>query len=152
MMDNPRTRGYYGGITSGPVFKAIAERIVNSSSKISRTVVAQRDPSRDRVLSVPDMRSMQPEFARRMLSSMGLKGRTYGKGSIIVRQTPEAGRPAADQGCHQARVRRVLAGSPRLTGRSIGTGKRGRTVQAYRSPEKPNRSAATHTNRRMSGV
>ena len=97
MMDNPRTRGYYGGITSGPVFKAIAERIVNSSSKISRTVVAQRDPSRDRVLSVPDMRSMQPEFARRMLSSMDLKGRTYGKGSIIVRQTPEAGRPA-DEG------------------------------------------------------
>ncbi len=94
MMDNPRTRGYYGGTTSGPIFRAIAERIVNSSSKISRTVVAQRDPSRDRVLSVPDMRSMQPEFARQMLSSMGLKGRTFGQGSIIVRQTPEAGRPA----------------------------------------------------------
>ncbi|MEK6649472.1 MAG: penicillin-binding transpeptidase domain-containing protein [Bacteroidota bacterium] len=94
MMDNPRTRGYYGGITSGPVFRAIAERIVNSSSRISRTVVAQRDPQRNRILSVPDVRSMQPEFARQMLSSMGLKGRTYGTGPLVVRQTPEAGRPA----------------------------------------------------------
>lgn len=94
MMDNPRTRGYYGGITSGPIFRAIAERIVNSSSKFSRTVVAQRDPQRDRILSVPDVRSMQPEFARQLLSSIGLKGRAYGTGSLVVRQTPEGGRPA----------------------------------------------------------
>lgn len=94
MMDNPRTRGYYGGITSGPIFRAIAERIVNSSSRISRSVMTQRDPHRDRVLSVPDVRSMQPEFARQMLASMGLKGRLYGDGPVIAKQTPEAGHPA----------------------------------------------------------
>jgi membrane peptidoglycan carboxypeptidase len=94
MMDNPRTRGYYGGSTSGPVFRAIAERIVNASSRISRTVLTQRDPLRDRVLSVPDVRSMQPEFARQMLESLGLKGRTYGQGPLVAKQTPEAGHAA----------------------------------------------------------
>jgi cell division protein FtsI (penicillin-binding protein 3) len=94
MMDNPRKRGYYGGVTSGPIFRAIAERIVNSSSRISRSVMAQRDPYRDRVLSVPDVRSMQPEFAKQMLASMGLKGRIFGDGPVIAKQTPEAGHPA----------------------------------------------------------
>ncbi len=94
MMDNPRTRGYYGGVTSGPIFRAIAERIVNSSSRISRSVMTQRDPMRDRMISTPDVRSMQPEFAQQMLASMGLKGRVYGQGSLVVKQTPEAGHPA----------------------------------------------------------
>ncbi|MCU0454247.1 MAG: penicillin-binding transpeptidase domain-containing protein [Bacteroidetes bacterium] len=94
MMDNPRTRGFYGGVTSGPIFRAIAERIVNSSSRISRSVMTQRDPHRDRVLSVPDVRSMQPEFARQMLASMGLNGRVFGDGAVIAKQIPEAGHPA----------------------------------------------------------
>jgi cell division protein FtsI (penicillin-binding protein 3) len=94
MMDNPRRRGYYGGVTSGPIFRAIAERIVNSSSRISRSAMAQRDPHRDRLLSIPDVRSMQPEFAKQMLASMGLKGRVFGDGPVIAKQTPEAGHPA----------------------------------------------------------
>lgn len=93
MMDNPRTRGYYGGITSGPVFRTIAERIVNTSSRISRTVMTQRDPLRERRIIVPDVRMMPPPFAARMLASIGIEGRTFGKGSLVVKQTPEPGAP-----------------------------------------------------------
>ena len=93
MMDNPRRRGYYGGITSGPVFRAIAERIINGSSRMSRTVASQRDPSRDKTVTAPDVRMMRVEFAKRMLASLGLTGRTYGAGPLVVRQTPDAGKP-----------------------------------------------------------
>jgi cell division protein FtsI (penicillin-binding protein 3) len=92
MMDNPRKQGYYGGITSGPIFRAIAGRVVNSSAKISRTIATGRDPMRPRSISVPDVRQMQPEVAQNMLTSLGLTVKAYGTGSLVVRQKPDPGK------------------------------------------------------------
>jgi cell division protein FtsI (penicillin-binding protein 3) len=91
MMDNPKTRGYYGGITSGPVFRAIAERVITTSYKFSRTAIVQ-EPVTNGTVSVPDIRMLQPSLAKRMLSTYGLNGQVFGTGTIVMRQAPEPGK------------------------------------------------------------
>jgi len=91
MMDNPRTKGYYGGITSGPVFRAIAERVIATSYKFSRTAIAQ-EPAINGTISVPDVRMIQPALAKKMLSNYGLNCQTFGTGTMVIRQTPEPGK------------------------------------------------------------
>ncbi|MBP9211966.1 MAG: penicillin-binding protein 2, partial [Bacteroidetes bacterium] len=44
MMENPRAGGYYGATASAPVFKAIADRIINNSGLIVGTVAAVQAP------------------------------------------------------------------------------------------------------------
>ena len=94
MMNNPRSRGYYGGSTSGPVFRGIAQRIFNTSSRFSRTPVAQADRTiqRPEEISVPDLRTLQRSIAEKMLQARGLKSQFFGKGDVVVRQSPEPGR------------------------------------------------------------
>ncbi|MGD1046096.1 MAG: penicillin-binding transpeptidase domain-containing protein [Bacteroidota bacterium] len=91
MMDNPRTKGYYGGSTSGPVFRSIAERVIMTSYKFSRTVIAQESTINGTV-SVPDVRMLQPSLAKKMLSSYGLNSQTFGTGTMVMKQTPEPGK------------------------------------------------------------
>jgi cell division protein FtsI/penicillin-binding protein 2 len=91
MMDNPKTRGYYGGITSGPVFRSIAERVIATSYKFSRTAIAQ-DPEVQGTISVPDVRMLQPLLAKKMLSTYGLNCQTFGTGALVIKQTPEPGK------------------------------------------------------------
>ena len=91
MMDNPRARGYYGGITSGPVFRAIAERMLNISSRFSRTAIAQTSHSPDEVI-VPDVRTLQKTLANKILDTHQLKSQFLGKGDIVIRQSPEPGK------------------------------------------------------------
>ena len=91
MMDNPRMRGYYGGITSGPVFRAIAERVIATSYKYSPALAARTEQeSTSRI--VPDVRMLQPSVAEKMLTGCGLQCRTFGKGAIVARQMPEPGK------------------------------------------------------------
>ncbi len=94
MMDNPRERGYYGGITSGPIFRAIAGRVANTSARISRTIVTTRDPLEERTTAVPDVRNMQPEVATGMLTNLGLTVRLFGEGELVIRQKPDPGQHA----------------------------------------------------------
>jgi cell division protein FtsI (penicillin-binding protein 3) len=91
MMDNPKTRGYYGGITSGPVFRSIAERVIATSDKFSRTVLAH-EPATNGTISVPDVRMLQPLLAKKMLANYGLNCQTFGTGTLVVKQTPEPGK------------------------------------------------------------
>jgi cell division protein FtsI/penicillin-binding protein 2 len=91
MMDNPRTKGYYGGSTSGPVFRSIAERVISTSYKFSRTTIAQ-EPVLNGTISVPDVRMLQPSLAKKMLSSYGINCQTFGTGTMVIKQTPEPGR------------------------------------------------------------
>ena len=91
MMDNPRTKGYYGGRTSGPVFRSIAERIITTSYKFSRTAIAQ-EPAINGTVSVPDVRMLQPLLAKKMLLSYGLNCQTFGTGAIVIKQMPEPGK------------------------------------------------------------
>jgi cell division protein FtsI (penicillin-binding protein 3) len=91
MMDNPRVNGYYGGTTSGPIFHAIAERIITTSYKFSRTAIAQ-EPNQNGSIAVPDVRMLQPLLAKRILEGCGLNSQTFGSGTIVLRQSPEPGK------------------------------------------------------------
>jgi cell division protein FtsI/penicillin-binding protein 2 len=91
MMDNPRTRGYYGGSTSGPVFRAIAKRVIATSFKFSRTAIAQIPNSNDTV-AVPDVRMIQPALAKKILAGCGLTCQVFGKGQMVLKQLPVPGK------------------------------------------------------------
>lgn len=91
MMDNPRTRGYYGGSTCGPIFCSIAKRIVRTSSKFTQTMIAQGPNSNDNI-TVPDVRMLQPNVAAKVLAGWGLNYQIFGKGIMVVKQSPEAGK------------------------------------------------------------
>lgn len=91
MMDNPKSKGYFGGSTSGPVFRSIAERVITTSYKFSRTTIAQ-EPAINGTVSVPDIRMLQPLLAKKMLSTYGLNCQTFGTGSMVIKQTPEPGK------------------------------------------------------------
>jgi len=89
MLDNPRSVGYYGGITAGPVFRRIAERIVQTSSRYSgqRTVIAARQEE----ATVPDLRNLQPAIATKILEGNGLGYEVFGSGELVVKQSPNPG-------------------------------------------------------------
>lgn len=90
MMDNPRSRGYYGGATSGPIFRSIAERVLQTSSRFFRP--PSPDAREDRqTLIVPDVRSIQRTVAEKILDAQGLRAEAYGSGDFVVRQSPDPG-------------------------------------------------------------
>ncbi len=92
MMDNPRAKGYYGGITSGPVFRAIAERIINTSSRFSPSPKIPQGDLKLAGVTVPDVQNLQVNIANKILEGHGLKAETFGKGTVVVRQAPEPGK------------------------------------------------------------
>ncbi len=91
MLDNPRARGYYGGETSGPIFKAIAERIVHSSWKFSHPLMTQELNTETKNVAIPDVRTLDATIAEKILKSHGLVVKTFGKGDVVIRQSPEPG-------------------------------------------------------------
>ncbi len=90
MLDNPKARGYYGGTTSGPIFRAIAERIIASSYKFSKTYIASESGNEN--ITVPDVRMIQSTLAKRILENCGLNCQIFGTGAIVVKQSPEPGK------------------------------------------------------------
>jgi len=91
MMDNPRAHGYYGGETSGPIFRAIAERIVHSSWRFSHPLMTQEPSVEDTTVSVPDVRTINLTIAEKILEGHGLEVKTFGKGDVVFRQSPDPG-------------------------------------------------------------
>jgi beta-lactam-binding protein with PASTA domain len=91
MMDNPRARGYYGGVTSAPIFRAVAERVLHTSSRFQRS--AQPDPVApgEETLVVPDVRNIKTVVAERILRGQGLSPENFGTGEYVIRQSPEPG-------------------------------------------------------------
>jgi membrane peptidoglycan carboxypeptidase len=91
MMDNPQGGSYYGGTVSAPVFRAIADRIINTSGRFTKTPQPKDQQPRNGI-TVPDVRTLQLNIASRLLESHGLKCQTVGTGDIVVRQVPEPGK------------------------------------------------------------
>lgn len=90
MLDNPKAQGYYGGVTAGAVFRKIAERVVQTSSRFSLPTSVLTAHSND-VLTVPDVRNLQPAIAVRMLETTGFRYELFGSGEIVIRQSPDPG-------------------------------------------------------------
>jgi cell division protein FtsI (penicillin-binding protein 3) len=91
MMDNPQGGSYYGGSVSAPVFRAIADRIINTSGRFTKTSQPKDEQSKNGI-TVPDVRTLQINIASRLLESHGLKCQTVGTGDIVVRQVPQPGK------------------------------------------------------------
>lgn len=92
MLDKPRARGYYGGLTSAPVFRAIAERIVNTTGRFTKTPQPREHSQPENGISVPDVRTLQVMIATKILEGQELKGQMIGTGDIVVRQIPDPGK------------------------------------------------------------
>lgn len=91
MIDNPRAGNYYGGATSAPIFRAIAERIINTTGRFSKKPQPSEEQPPKNGISVPDVRTLQILVASRLIESHGLRSKAIGTGDIVVRQVPEPG-------------------------------------------------------------
>lgn len=91
MMENPRARGYYGGVTSAPIFRAVAERVLQTSPRFQRTTMATATPDDEKRITVPDVRSITHTVASQILKSQGLEPQWSGGGTVVLRQSPEPG-------------------------------------------------------------
>ncbi|MBI4418437.1 MAG: PASTA domain-containing protein [Ignavibacteriales bacterium] len=107
MMENPRARGYYGGATSGPIFRAVAERVLQTSSKFQRPPHTGL-PEDERTIIVPDVRTITHTVADRILRGQGLTTELYGRGRYVLRQSPEPG----SRTTHGAVIKLVLRDEP----------------------------------------
>jgi cell division protein FtsI (penicillin-binding protein 3) len=117
MMDNPRGVNYTGGTTSAPVFHAIAERVISTSSILapapSVPVIAKNgkegendlpqaagtkrmtkdQPSSGIINVIPDVRGYSVRRAVSVLTAEKLQPVINGSGTVIT-QTPSAGQSA----------------------------------------------------------
>lgn len=89
MLDHPREGGYTGGLASAPIFKAIAEKIIVSSSwtqQPERAVIVATQP-----VVVPDVAGLEAGVASSMLSGNGFEVQQFGNGKVVLRQSPSPG-------------------------------------------------------------
>jgi cell division protein FtsI (penicillin-binding protein 3) len=105
MLDNPRGSSYYGGTTSAPVFKTIAEQIMNATElvPIQRKFVSDTTKriykTKENVEIVlypsgfiPDVRGRSVRFAVSMLRDRKIQAIVNGSG-VVIDQKPEPGLP-----------------------------------------------------------
>ncbi len=92
MIENPRDRGYTGGLAAAPVFKAIAERIYATSGRFRSRQAEARAENGPSV--VPDVTTLSPDAARSLLHAGGFEAIVRGDGKIVARQSPSPGTTA----------------------------------------------------------
>ncbi len=89
MIENPRDRGYTGGLAAAPVFRAIAERIYATSGRFR---ARQADVRAENSLPVvPDVTTLSAEAAKSVLRAGGFETGVQGSGSVVVSQSPLPG-------------------------------------------------------------
>ncbi len=110
MIDNPRAADYYGGATCGPVFRSIAEQIINTSVQYGHSAhPAGSKPAPKSVVSasvtsstqtravgsnvIPDVRGLSVRRALHVLRQAKLDPVVNGSGTVVG-QIPAAGQPA----------------------------------------------------------
>jgi cell division protein FtsI (penicillin-binding protein 3) len=92
ILENPKAGGYTGAMASAPIFKAIAQQIINNNGLFSKSVIARNDEEEIRpAVTVPNVSHIQREIAEEILESNGLRVSALGDGDIVHRQIPEAG-------------------------------------------------------------
>ena len=98
MIERPIAGGYYGATASAPIFKAIAERIINNNGLLAKTMIAEQhlpmQVPQDSKLTVliPDVTNKEMNDAVALLKQFGLATKMIGTGEEVVRQYPPAGK------------------------------------------------------------
>ncbi|MDP1678231.1 MAG: penicillin-binding transpeptidase domain-containing protein [Bacteroidota bacterium] len=98
MIEKPKAGGYYGATASAPIFKAIAERIINNNGLIAKTMIAEQNPptqvlqSGESTVIVPDVINKDMDDATASLRQFNLAAKVIGTGEEVVRQYPPAGK------------------------------------------------------------
>ncbi|MFZ4619837.1 MAG: penicillin-binding transpeptidase domain-containing protein [Bacteroidota bacterium] len=97
MIEKPKAGGYYGATASAPIFKAIADRIINNNGLIAKTMIAEQSvqtvsQQTDATVSIPDVAEKELNSAIAELKSAGLAAKVIGTGEEVVRQYPPAGK------------------------------------------------------------
>ncbi len=97
MIEKPKAGGYYGATASAPIFKAIADRIINNNGLIAKTMIAEQNvqtvnQQTDATVSIPDVAEKEMNTAIAELKSAGLAAKVIGTGEEVVRQYPPAGK------------------------------------------------------------
>ncbi len=96
MIEKPKAGGYYGATASAPIFKAIADRIINNNGLIAKTMIAEQtvqtvNHQADATVSIPDVAEKEMNTAIAELKAAGLAAKVIGTGEEVVRQYPAAG-------------------------------------------------------------
>lgn len=99
ILEKPKA-GYTGALASAPIFKAIADRIINNSGLLAKTMIAEQTVSttgvlktvNDGTVSIPDVAEQDAEEAVEILKQSGLAAKIIGTGDEVVRQYPPAGK------------------------------------------------------------
>lgn len=100
MLEKPKAGGYYGATASAPIFKAIADRIINNNGLMAKTMIAGQAPApqspssktvSEATVSIPDVTEQEAEDAASALKQSGLAFKVIGTGDEVVRQYPPAG-------------------------------------------------------------
>lgn len=97
MIEKPKAGGYYGATASAPIFKAIANRIINNNGLIAKTMIAEQSvqssqTKEESTVLVPDVIGENSDEATTTLKQYGLAAKTLGNGEDVIRQYPQAGK------------------------------------------------------------
>ncbi|MEW5798900.1 MAG: penicillin-binding transpeptidase domain-containing protein [Bacteroidota bacterium] len=99
ILEKPKA-GYTGALASAPIFKAIADRIINNSGLLAKTMIAEQRVYNsgaartvsEATVSIPDVAEKDLDEAIEILKQSGLAAKMIGSGDEVVRQYPPAGK------------------------------------------------------------
>ncbi len=92
ILESPKAGGYTGAMASAPIFKAIAQQIINNNGLFSRTAVAvQGTDEKVALIELPNVTHIEREAAKEILESNGFEVKTNGEGKFVEGQIPAAG-------------------------------------------------------------
>jgi cell division protein FtsI (penicillin-binding protein 3) len=95
ILEHPSMEYYTGALASVPVFRAIAERIINNNGALTRATLASSVAAPSGSVLVPDVSTLSVQSAQSMLEKVGIATRVVGSGATVRRQVPEAGKSVA---------------------------------------------------------
>ena len=92
IIENPKIGSYYGGQTSAPIFKAVAERIVYNKGMINKKVAEENGFFVESTKKfVPDVQQIKIESAIKILEKEQIKYSIIGNGDFVFQQHPLSG-------------------------------------------------------------
>lgn len=99
ILEKPKA-GYSGAIASAPIFKAIADRIINNSGLLAKMMIAEQQIQQSEnpaavnnaVVSIPNVVEKDAGEAVEVLKQSALAVKFIGSGKEVVRQYPPAGK------------------------------------------------------------